>query len=55
LTGSKSEIKFEPPRAGDIRNSCADITKLKISLGFFPKHGLEDGLKETINWFKNKN
>jgi len=55
LANSKSEIKFEQPRAGDIQNSCADITKLKLALGFSPKYGLEDGLKETIKWFEKKN
>jgi UDP-glucose 4-epimerase len=38
-----------PVRAGDIRDSCADITRSKQVLGFEPKVELEQGLKLLIN------
>ncbi|MFA4641042.1 SDR family oxidoreductase [Pyrococcus kukulkanii] len=53
LSGSSSSIVFAPPRPGDIRRSVADISKLK-KLGFSPKYTLEEGLKETFEWFKNE-
>jgi nucleoside-diphosphate-sugar epimerase len=37
-----------PPRAGDIRDSWADLSKAKSMLGYEPQTGLEDGLRRTI-------
>jgi len=52
LTNSKSKIKYEKSRSGDILHSIANIDKAKKSLNFKPKYNLEKGLKETIEWFK---
>ena len=30
-----------------------DISKAKELLGWYPEQSLEDGLKETVEWFKN--
>jgi len=54
LTNSKSKIKFADERAGDIRHSQADISETKINLDFNPKFSFEEGLNETINYFKKK-
>lgn len=50
------EVKEEhaPPRIGDIRHSWADITKAKKTFGYTPKVTFKEGLKLTINYFKNK-
>jgi len=40
-------------RAGDIRHSNANIDKMKELLGYEPTHTLEQGLKESINWYIN--
>ncbi|MEO6220790.1 MAG: NAD-dependent epimerase/dehydratase family protein, partial [Ginsengibacter sp.] len=41
-------------RAGDIRNSLADISLAKNSLGYQPTTKFDDGLKKTIEYFKNQ-
>lgn len=46
------EPTYREPRAGDIRNSLADINKAKTLLDYQPTKKFEDGLKETINYFK---
>jgi len=51
LTNSKSHIRYEKERAGDIKHSLASIEETKQQLGFQPKHDLLEGLKETINYF----
>ena len=53
LTGSKSEIKHAPERAGDVKHSQASIEKLRAA-GFVPSQRFGDGLKETIQYFKNR-
>lgn len=52
LTGSKSEIKFTNLPEDDPVRRCPDITKAKKLLNWVPKVELNEGLKETINYFK---
>lgn len=46
------EPTYREPRAGDIRNSLADISKAKELLGYQPTKRFEDGLIETVEFFK---
>jgi len=41
------------PRAGDIRDSLADISLAKNLLDYQPTKNFEQGLRETIEFFKN--
>jgi len=40
-------------RAGDIRHSNANINSAKEFLSYGPTHTLEQGLKESIEWYIN--
>lgn len=51
--GSDWEATYREPRSGDIRHSLADISKGKELLGYQPTKRFEDGLIETIEYFKN--
>lgn len=44
--------EFGPPRAGDVRKTQADITKLKSILKVDPKVDFIEGLKKTLEWFE---
>jgi len=50
--GSDFAATHRGPRAGDIRDSLADISLAKNLLGYQPTKKFEDGLVETINYFK---
>ena len=50
--GSDWDATFREPRAGDIRDSLADISLAKELLGYQPGRKFEDGLTETIEYFK---
>ena len=46
------DMKYEPAREGDVRHSVADISKAKSELGYKPEWELTDGIKETVEYFK---
>jgi nucleoside-diphosphate-sugar epimerase len=51
ITGATVEPVYGPPRAGDVRDSLADITRARELLGYTPAVGLEEGLRQTVTWF----
>ncbi len=51
---SNFEAIYREPRNGDIRNSLADISLANDFLGYTPTKKFEDGLIETIDFFKEK-
>jgi len=48
LTGSPSTIRFEPPRAGDVRHSRANVDRLHEA-GFRPANSLDVGLQQMLS------
>lgn len=52
LTGSKAKLTFKPLPTDDPKQRQPDISIAKENLGWEPKVNLEDGLKETIAYFK---
>jgi UDP-glucuronate decarboxylase len=52
LTGGKSKLVRLPLPADDPKQRQPDITRAAKTLGWQPKVQLEDGLKETIVYFK---
>lgn len=53
ITGARSKIVFKPLPADDPRQRQPDITLARARLGWEPKVALEDGLKETVAYFRN--
>ncbi|MCS7230814.1 MAG: SDR family oxidoreductase [Elusimicrobiota bacterium] len=53
LNYNKSPI-YQPPRKGEILKSCLSIDLIKKELNWSPKVSLDEGLKKTIEYFKNK-
>lgn len=43
---------FEPVRAGDVKHTCADISKAREIIAYEPLVSFEDGLKQTIQWMQ---
>jgi nucleoside-diphosphate-sugar epimerase len=52
IFGSNVQPTYREVRSGDVRDSQADITKAQQMLGYSPIVGLEEGLRETVEWFK---
>ncbi len=53
MTGSKSEIIFQPLPIDDPKCRQPDITKAKKLLNWEPKISRTDGLKKTIEYFRS--
>jgi nucleoside-diphosphate-sugar epimerase len=50
LLGTDLQPKHGPARPGDIRHSCADISRARRDLGYEPTVSFQDGLTRTIAW-----
>jgi UDP-glucose 4-epimerase len=52
LLGTDVAAEHEPPRAGDIRESMADITLARQLLGYEPQVNFEEGLRQSIEYYR---
>jgi len=54
LTGSRSRIEKRPLPPDDPKRRCPDISRARRKLDWEPRVSLEDGLKETIRYFRHE-
>jgi UDP-glucose 4-epimerase len=52
MEGVEIPAKYGPPRAGDVRHSMADTTAAVAELGHAPRFTFEEGLKRTLEWYR---
>ena len=53
LFGQSIEPIFEPARAGDVRESLADITLARNLLNYEPRFSFHEGLQATVDFYKS--
>jgi nucleoside-diphosphate-sugar epimerase len=53
ITGRKIQARYEPPRAGDILHSQADVSLAREVLGYQPLVLFEEGLARTWQWYQS--
>ena len=53
LIGGDVKPIYADARAGDVRDSQADITKARRLLGYSPSVSFEDGLRATVQWYRD--
>ncbi|MEX0597613.1 MAG: NAD-dependent epimerase/dehydratase family protein, partial [Candidatus Paceibacterota bacterium] len=51
ISGKKIEPNYGPERAGDVKHSEADISKIQSNLGFQPKIFFKEGLIKVFEWY----
>jgi UDP-glucose 4-epimerase len=52
--GGPDEPEFAPPRLGDLKRSCLDISRADKVLGWRPKVGLDEGVARTVEYFRSR-
>lgn len=51
--GGGPEPKHEPPRAGDVLHSAADLSLSKRELAYAPRVGLSEGLRRSLDHYRS--
>ena len=51
ITGFKADVNYTAPKAGDVRDSLADISLAQRLLGYKPKIMVREGLRRTVQAF----
>ena len=51
LSGSRSQILYRKPDCSDVVTRIPDITHAQTVLSFYPQTNIEEGLKNTIDWY----
>ncbi len=46
--------QYGPVRAGDVKDSLADITAAREAFGYAPEVGFEEGLRRTVAWYREQ-
>ena len=54
LSGSGSELVFEPLPEDDPRCRCLDITRAREALGWEPRVPAREGLRRTLGWLAKR-
>jgi dTDP-glucose 4,6-dehydratase len=54
VSGSGSDIVFTPKTYADVELRMPNIDKAKRLLGYNPKIGLEEGIRRTVAWYRDK-
>lgn len=54
IIGVDVQPQHEPGRAGDVRHSLADISKIKNAMGYRPRWSFREGLEQTVAYFEKE-
>lgn len=54
LTGYNGPPEYGPERAGDIKHSLADISRIEMAIGHKPTVMFEEGLRQTVDWYRTQ-
>ena len=54
LLGYVSAAQYGPVRAGDVRDSLADVTAAREAFGYEPQIGFAEGLRRTVDWYRKE-
>ena len=53
INSKKIKISYKDFRKGDVKHSLSNINKIKTLLGYTPNVSFQDGINQTVKWFKS--
>lgn len=54
LSGCREEAVYGRRRPGDVRDSLADLTRIRERIGYVGSVGLDEGLERTVAWLREE-
>jgi UDP-glucose 4-epimerase len=54
IIGFKGNATYGRDRAGDVKHSLADLSRVEKALGYKPKVSFEEGLRRTVEWYRGQ-
>ncbi len=54
FTGYPLEARYDPPRPGEVFRVYLDASKAWREWGWKPQHSLQEGLRKTVEWFRQQ-
>lgn len=52
--GRAAKLSMQPEQPGDMKATCADISKAVTLLGYSPSTAIEDGIERFVEWYKGQ-
>ncbi len=52
ITGRELRIERRDNAPGDVRHTSAELTRARTLLGYDPQVGLEEGLRQEVDWLR---
>jgi UDP-glucose 4-epimerase len=52
ITEKRAKVKYIEKQKGDVRNTLADVSKIKKELGWMPMINIYKGLEKYVKWYK---
>jgi len=54
LTGYTGDVAYAETRTGDVQHSLADLSRAEKHLGYRPVVGFAEGLRRTVEWYRQQ-
>lgn len=54
ITGYTGDVNYAPTRSGDVKHSLADLSRTEKHLGYKPTVDFEEGLRRTVDWYREQ-
>ena len=54
LTGADAALEPAPAPPGSVARRCPDLGRLRALTGYEPAVGLEEGVRRTISWYRER-
>jgi UDP-glucuronate 4-epimerase len=52
--GKRARITTQSEQPGDVRTTCADLTRARQVLGYEPRVGIEEGIGRFVDWYRGQ-